>query len=202
MPWKPDYLTVAQASAYLRIPGGDTVDDVELQVWVTTASRAIDDYCNRQFGQLAAPALRTYDDEPVYNPKLGLWVMEIDDLQDATGFLVNGVAYASSGATLLPRNAPADGLPWTRLGFATQPYGSYPGAPVTYGHTGRWGWSTQPTQVGAAMRLQINRWNFRRDSPAGIAGSPDSGSEMRLLNRLDPDVKTTLLGLRRRRKVA
>jgi hypothetical protein len=202
MPWKPDYLTVAQASAYLRIPAGDTLDDTELAAWVTTASRAIDEYCNRQFGQLAAPALRTYRRTPVYDPTLGLWCLEIDDLQDVTGFLVNGVAYASSGAVLLPSNAPADGVPWTRLGFTVQPYPSYPGAPVTNALTGRWGWSAQPAQVGSAMRLQIARWNFRRDAPSGIAGSPDSGSEMRLLNRLDPDVKTSLLGLRRRRMVA
>jgi len=202
MPWKPDYLTVAAAAAYLRIPAGDTVDDTELQVWVSTASRAIDEYCNRQFGQLAAPAARVYRRTPVLDPTLGLWCFDIDDVQDVTGFLVNGVAYASSGAVLLPDNAPADGRPWTRLGVTSYPSPSSPGSPVAGVLTGRWGWSAQPVQVGAAMRLQVSRWSFRRDAPSGVAGSPESGSEMRLLARLDPDVKTSLAGLRRRRMVA
>lgn len=200
MPWKPDYLTLAEAKAYLRIT--DAQDDAELAVWITAASRAIDRYCNRQFGQLSTVALRTYRQPPVYDPTLGLWCLAIDDLQDAAGFLVNGVAYVSSGAVLLPSNAPADGVPWTRLGFTACPVLPYPGAPAATSLTGRWGWSAQPAQVGAAARLQVSRWHFRRDAPSGVAGSPDSGSELRLLARLDPDVKTSLIGLQRRRMVA
>lgn len=202
MPWKPDYITVAEASAYLQIPAGDTVDNVELQVWVTSASRAIDRYCNRQFGQLAAPAVRVYQRPAFYDPIEGLWCQEIDDVQDITAATVNGVAFASSGAVMLPRNAPADGLPWEAIGYPTMPLLTAPGAPVLSTLSMRWGWAAQPAQVGGACRLQVSRWNFRRSAPAGIAGSPDSGSEMRLLSRLDPDVKTTLLGLRRRRTVA
>jgi hypothetical protein len=202
MPWKPDYITVAQASAYLQIPVGDTVDDVELQVWVTSASRAIDRFCNRQFGQLAAPAARVYHRPAVYDATEGLWCLEIDDVQDITAATVNGVAFASSGAVMLPRNAPADGLPWEQIGFSSMPADTAPGAPVLATLSMRWGWATQPAQVGGAARLQVSRWNFRRNAPAGYAGSPDSGSEQRLFSKLDPDVKTTLLGLRRRRMVA
>lgn len=199
MTWKPDYITVAQASAYLRVD--DTLDDVEVGNWVTAASRAIDKRTNRQFGQLAAPAARTYRRTPFYDPTSGLWLLEIDDVQDSTGLLVNGVAYASSGATLLPDNAPADGEPWQRLGFVTWPFPSFPGLPMTNVVTARFGWTAFPTQVVAACKLQCSRWNKRRESPYGIAGSPDSGSEMRLLAKLDPDVSTTLAGLSRRRRV-
>jgi hypothetical protein len=197
--WKPDYITVAQATAYLRV--GDTADDTEVGVWVTAASRAIDKRTNRQFGQLAAPAARTYRRTPAYDPSSSLWTLEIDDVQDLTGMLVNGVAYASSGAVLLPDNAPADGLPWQRIAFNVQPYPSAPGYPMTNVITARWGWTSVPTQVVAAAKLQVARWAARRDSPYGIAGSPDQGSEMRLLAKLDPDVATTLAGLSRRRRV-
>lgn len=200
MPWAPDYLTLAEAKAYLRV--SDVLDDAEISVWVTAASRAVDRYCNRQFGQLAVPAARTYRRAPVYDPTLGLWCYEIDDLQDVTGFLVDGVAYASSGAVLLPDNAPAEGRPWTRLGVAAAPALPYPGSPAASVLTGRWGWAATPAQVTAATRLQVSRWHFRRDAPSGVAGSPDSGSELRLLARLDPDVKTSLIGLSRRRMVA
>lgn len=199
MPWKPDYLTVVEANAFLRLP--DSVDDAEVGIWVTAASRAIDKRCNRQFGQLAAPAARVYRRPAVWVPSLGLWVKEIDDLQDLTGLTVNGVAYASSGAVLLPDNAPADGLPWTALGFADQPDVSYPGSPAASTYVGRWGWTAFPSQVKAAAKLQVNRWNSRRDSPYGVSGSPTDGSELRLLSKLDPDVAVSLAGLSRVRRV-
>jgi hypothetical protein len=199
VPWKPDYISTADLKLYLDI--GDVVDDVQLATWCTAASRAIDKRCNRQFGQLAAPAARTYRRPPVFSMETALWELEIDDVQDATGALVNGVAYASAAAVLLPDNAPADGLPWTRLGFTTCPTVSYPGAPVTNVVTMRWGWTATPAQVVGAAKLQANRWNARRRSPYGVAGSPDQGSEIRLLARLDPDVATSLAGLSRRRRV-
>jgi hypothetical protein len=198
MPWKPDYITVAQASAFLRIPAGDTVDDAEVQVWVTTASRAVDEWCNRQFGVLAAPATRSYDGPAAYNPRTALWEISIDDVQSSTGMLIGAATFAASGAVLLPRNAPAEGRPWTRLGFTSQPTLPYAGVPAPIVVTALWGWTAVPVQVTGAVRLQMARWNWRRNAPAGVSGSPESGSELRLLARLDPDVKTSLVGLRRR----
>lgn len=198
MPWKPDYITATDVAAYLRVD--DTVDNAEFGIWATAASRAIDKKTNRQFGQLAAPAARTYRRTPAYDPMTGLWVLEIDDVQDVTGMLINGVPYASSGATLLPDNAPADNEPWQRLGFVDWPFPSYPGLPQSNVVTARFGWAAVPSQVIGAAKLQCSRWNSRRDSPYGIAGSPDQGSEIRLLAKLDPDVATTLAGLSRRRR--
>lgn len=199
MTWAPDYVTLAEAKAYLGVT--DTVDDVQITGWITAASRAIDKRCNRQFGSLAAPATRTYRRTPYYDPTTGLWQLDIDDVQTSTGLTVGGVAYASSGAVLLPDNAPADGRPWTALGLITQPYPQSPAAPQTTVVVAAWGWSTVPPQVPMACKLQINRWNARRDSPTGVAGSPDQGSELRLLAKLDPDVATVLSGLSRRRRV-
>lgn len=193
MPWAPDYITTADLKSYLDI--SDTVDDVQLATWCTAASRAIDKRCNRQFGQLSVAAARTYRRPATYDVESCLFLVELDDVQDVTGLTVNAVAYASSGAVLLPDNAPADGRPWTRLGFTT-----YPTMPLVV--VARWGWSAVPAQVVGAAKLQANRWNARRRSPLGVAGSPDQGSEMRLLARLDPDVSTSLAGLSRRRRVA
>lgn len=199
MPWKPDYITTADLKAYLDVQ--DTVDDVQLATWCTAASRAIDRKTHRQFGQLAAPAARTYRRPALYNRETGLWQLEIDDVQDTTGLLVNGVAYASSGAVLLPDNAPDEGEPWERLGFTSCPTLSTPGSPVTNVITARFGWTAVPAPVIGAAKLQANRWNKRRRAPFGVAGSPEQGSEIRLLAKLDPDVATTLTGLSRRRRV-
>lgn len=197
MTWAPDYLTLAEAKAYLGVT--DAVDDVQIAGWITAASRAIDKRCNRQFGSVAATA-RTYRRVPYYDPLSGMWVLDVDDVQTNAGLTVNGVAYASSGALLLPDNAPADGRPWTQLGFTAWPFPQYPGVTQSNVVVAAWGWTAVPAQVVAACKLQINRWNARRDSPMGVAGSPDQGSELRLLAKLDPDVSTTLMGLSRRRR--
>lgn len=199
MTWKPDYETLANVKAYLHVT--DTVDDLELSLWITAASRAIDSRTNRQFGSVAA-VVRTYRQPAYYDPSTGLYCVEIDDVQDASGLLVAGVAYASSGAVLLPDNAPGDGVPYERLGFTSQPLCPAVGAPATLAVTANWGWTSVPKQVPAALRLQCARWVFRRDAPAGVAGSPDQGSEVRLLAKLDPDLRTSLTGLSRRRRAA
>jgi hypothetical protein len=198
--WKPDYLTAEDAAAFVRLPSG-APDEEELATWCTAASRAIDKRCNRQFGKVDAPVARSYRQAAVYDVATGLWLLEVDDVQDATGLTVDAVPYADSGAVLLPDNAAADGRPWERLGFTTNPtpcgYGS--AAPVVV--VALWGWTEVPSQVVGAVKLQVSRWAARRDSPYGVAGSPADGSELRLLARLDPDVSTTLAGLSRRRRV-
>ncbi|MEV4212921.1 hypothetical protein [Micromonospora sp. NPDC049662] len=191
MPWKPDYLTAASAAEFVRAPG---VDEEELATWCTAASRAIDKRCNRQFGKADAPTVRTYRRPAAYDAVSGLWLLEVDDVQDVTGLTVGGVVLASSGTTLLPDNAAADGKPYERLGFTDSP-----DSPVAI--SALWGWSAVPAGVIGACKLQVSRWAARRDSPYGVAGSPSDGSEMRLLARLDPDVHTALAGLSRRRRV-
>jgi hypothetical protein len=197
--WAPDYVSATDIATYLGV--GDTVDNAMFGLWATAASRAVDRKCNRQFGKVASVVPRTYRRTPFYDRTTGMWLLDIDDLADTTGLLVNGVAYASSGATLLPDNAAADGRPYTRLGLVSWPYNSYPGMPQSTVVTGLWGWASVPSQVIAACYLQAARWNFRRSAPAGVAGSPDQGSEVRLTARLDPDVATTLIGLSRPRAV-
>lgn len=194
MPWAPDYVTVADVKGYLLGSGVvDTVDDTYYALWATAASRAVDRATYRQFGKISAAAARVYRRPPFYSTDAGLWVVEIEDVYDITGLLVGGVAYASSGAVVLPDNAPADLRPWTQLGFT-----SCPTMPLTV--TALYGWSAVPTQVQTACLLQAARWNFRRSAPAGVAGSPDAGSEVRLLAKLDPDVGPVLAGLGRRRR--
>jgi hypothetical protein len=189
--WAPDYVSATDLATYLGV--SDSVDNALFGTWATAASRAVDRKCNRQFGKLSVAASRTYRRPAYYVADSGLWQVDIDDVFDLTGMTVGGVAYASSGAVLLPDNAPADSRPWTALGFT-----SCPTLPLVV--TALFGWSAVPTQVTAACYLQAARWNFRRNAPAGVAGSPDSGSEVRLLAKLDPDVSTTLVGLSRRRR--
>lgn len=190
MPLSPDYITTAEAAAYLRID--DSVDDVELGIWVTAASRAIDLRCNRQFGSLAAPAARTFRRAPYYEPNSGMWLLGIDDVQTSAGLLVGGVSYATSSATLFPDSAPGDGVPWTALAFLTMPYGSWPGAPNPVVVTAQWGWTAVPTQVKGACKLQLKSWSDLRDK----GGDVQTG-----MTRLSKGISDSLSGLCRRRRV-
>jgi hypothetical protein len=184
--WAPDYVTVAELKAYLRIT--DTSDDVQVALWVTTASRAVDDHCGRQFGQVAEAEARTYTtayDRFAYN-----YGVEIDDLQDITDLEVADSGEAAiTDYTLWPRNAVAKGRPYERITDAAS------GA-ITI--TGLWGWSAVPVPVKMATLIQASRFAARRDSPFGVAGSPSEGSEVRLLAALDPDLKTSLTAFRRK----
>jgi len=200
MGWKPDYITLVQAKAYLRANAiGDDLDDAEIAVQITTASRAVDDHCNRQFGRLDAPAQWAYTAE--YDVERGLWVVPIDDVTDATGFAVSvdGVG-TIDGYTLEPVDAVAKGKAWTRLVVKSTSTSQPTGAANEVLVTDRFGWTVTPTQVPAAVRLQLNRFNARRNAPFGVAGSPQQGSEIRLLSKLDPDVAVSLRGLRRPRR--
>lgn len=49
-----------------------------------------------------------------------------------------------------------------------------------------------PDAVKLACLLQASRFFIRKNAPFGVAGSPQDGSEIRLLARLDPDVLVML----------
>jgi hypothetical protein len=194
--WAPDYITVARLKRFLRIDPDDTDDDEDLADDVSTACRSVDDFCNRQFGLIEAPEERRYTARPDY--ERGLWVVDIDDLMTETGLTVTVAGSAVTGYELEPATAAQRGRPWTVLVLPTGTGSAVPNEAVL---VGRWGWSAVPARVRKASLLQASRLAVRRDSPYGIAGSPEVGSEMRLLAKLDPDVAVSLRGLARRRAV-
>jgi hypothetical protein len=187
--WKPDYVTAAELKSYLRIT--DTADDTLVALWVTTASRNVDDFCGRQFGKVASAEDRYYP--TFYDRPEGAWFAELDDVQDTTGLTFadeNGTAVTvatttADGYTLLPRNAAAKGKPYERVKLT-----GWTGGELT-AH-GLWGWTAAPSAVKTGMFLQGGRLAARRDSPFGISGSPQQQGEIRLLAQLDPDFRTSL----------
>lgn len=200
MAWAPDYITGDELGDELRID--DDIDDAQLDRWATSASRAVDDHCKRQFGQVAAPEARLYT--PVFSRSRCAWLVPIDDLmvaptEVAVQQYVVGVFVAVTGSVLRPLNAAVKNRPWVELALPdTAAVGSVFGSEGSVRVTAQWGWAAVPTEVKEASFLQGSRFAARRDSPYGIAGSPDTGSEMRLLARVDPDVAVSLNGLRRK----
>src|SRR5262245_53054327 len=104
MPWAPDYATADELAVYGRIT--DDVDDAQLALAVSAASRAIDLATNRQFGQVGAAELRTYYARPDWST--GWWTVDVDDFQDASGLVVEVV---DSGTVATFDKAPLNAAP-------------------------------------------------------------------------------------------
>ena len=197
MVWAPDYLILAEAKNFKRLT--DTVDDVELAVYISAASRAIDDACNRQFGKTAGIETRLYS--AWYDDERARWIVDVDDFMSTVGLVVTIGGVTTTSFTKEPVNALQEGRPWEQLSIdpATAtviPVGAEYEVSVT---VNPFGWSAFPAGVVLAAKLQVSRFAARRNSPYGIAGSPQD--QIRLLARLDPDVAVALNGLRRPRKV-
>jgi hypothetical protein len=206
MAWAPDYATTAELETFMRVP--DSADSAVEARAITAASRAVDFATGRQFGSVAAEA-RYYDAR--YSRTTNRWELEIDDLMDSTGLTVfadldgsGAYATAVTGWQLYELNAAQKGRPWESIRL---PVGSFDavgeivpwwdrsrigkiGAPCKV--TAPWGWSAVPVTIKEAVLLQASRLTQRRDSPYGIAGSPQTGSELRLLAKLDPDVQVAV----------
>jgi hypothetical protein len=194
----PDYCTVAELKAHLTV--ADTVDDTALAVVVTAASRAVDEYCNRQFGNTgtATAAVYTYP---------GQWIearpaLLINDVQDTTGLILkfdqnyDGIFEVTvtlgTDFDMWPYNAPLVGEPYTALTLRPQTSAYFPLTARGVQLTAIYGWTAVPSAVKQATLIQAARYFMRRYSWAGVAGSPELGNELRLLYGLDNDVKGML----------
>lgn len=198
MAWAPNYVAVDTLAAYLRVD--DEIDDAELGLAITAASRAIDHHCNRQFGQVDQAEERLYTAR--YDYEACRWVVDIDDLGDDTGLVVEVDGEAVATYVLEPVNAVVKGRVWTRVAFTEDSEAQPTGKRHEVAVTALWGWPAVPEPVEEATLLQGSRFNARRNAPFGVAGSPEVGSEMRLLHRVDPDVAVVLRRYKRPRSVA
>ena len=191
------YTTLADVRNGLQIE--DSNDDTDIQAAILSASRMIDDYCQRGFyqeGTLASPVTKYYT--PV-SP----WYLEIDDLIQPTE--IASRANQSGPFTQIwnldtdvmyePVNNPELGRPVTRL-LAIQTYVWPYFFPQTVKITGVWGYKEIPYEVELACKIQASRLFIRKQSPFGIAGSVELGT-VRLTSRLDPDVEMLLKTFRR-----
>jgi hypothetical protein len=185
------YCTLAELKASLAI--SDSIDDTPLEAAITATSRMIDDYTGRFFyrnGTAQTPVSRYYT-------PLDPWTMNMDDNYTITEVATDDnfnqtwdTVWATSDYMLEPVNNPQRGWPVNRIlaiGRYVWPY--Y--LPQSCRITGIWGWNAVPAEVNMATLIQAARLFTRRQSPFGIAGSPDLGT-VRLSAKLDADVETLL----------
>jgi hypothetical protein len=196
------YCTLADLKESLQIE--DSNDDTALQAAILTASRQIDDYCQRFFyteGTLLAPATKYYT-------AVSPWYVETDDIVQLTEIACDpdfDQSYAqiwnlNTDVMYEPVNNPSRGWPWTKLlaiGSYVFPYFF----PQTVRLKGIFGFPEVPYEVEMACKIQAARLFIRKQSPFGIAGSVELGT-VRLNSRLDPDVEMLLKTFRRNKGLA
>jgi hypothetical protein len=194
MPWAPPYASAAELRSF--IADGSSGSETELNLAIETASRSVDRATNRQFGKADEVESRWYgavfDSSSPYGPQRR-WTVDIDDIMTADGLAVafgDGAEVTGeplTGVLPAPVNAVANGRPWTKL---LLPHGVSGGSPIRV--TGLFGWTAVPDAIKLATMIQASRLFARRHAPFGILGSPETGGELRLLERLDADLMTSV----------
>jgi hypothetical protein len=187
---------LAELKASLNIT--DSVDDTALEAAITAASRMVDDYTERFFyvnGSVGSPVTRYYT-------ALDPYTLNIDDItivsevaSDDNFDRTFGTVWSTTDYMVEPINNPIKSWPYNRIlaiGSYIFPYQ----LPQSVRIKGVWGYTAVPAEVNMATLIQSSRIFGRRQSPFGIAGSPEMGT-VRLYSRLDADVEVLLRPFRK-----
>jgi hypothetical protein len=195
------YATLAELKSSLTITDSD--DDALLELAITSTSRMIDDFTGRFFyanGTVGSPVIRYYTpNDP--------WTLAVDDYVSISEIATDdnfnqtwSTVWAASDFLKEPVNNSLRGWPYTRL-LATGRYVFPYYLPQACKVTGVWGWPAVPAEVNQACIIQSSRIFVRKQSPFGIAGTPELGT-VRLSSRLDPDVQAFLRPINRNNGLA
>ena len=197
------YASLATFRSFIRNQATGALDvDSDLEILaLEAAARAIDHECGRTF-RLATgtPTARLFTAGISTGPTGGLgtrYAVDVDDFFSIAAMTVTFDASgdgdyttATTGYRALPVYSGAMRMPFRSLVFdrGVVPPLWQDGVSVL----ADWGWDTYPPNVVTANLIQASRFLKRRDSPYGVAGSPEMGNELRLLSKLDPDVEMLL----------
>lgn len=195
------YVTRATLKSWARIPGSDTVDDVEIDAVLDAVTAQIRRYCGRDFSAASGtPAARVYAAD-------SNWEILVDDFKNVTGFVLKTDAggdgtyettWSSTDYQAEPLNSKVAGE--TSPLYRIRAVGNYT-FPVSREAlvqvTADWGWAAVPDAVEQATLIQSSRILMRRDTPQGVLGLDGLGATVRLSGALDIDVQAMLAPYRR-----
>lgn len=179
------YCSLQDIKNALRI--SDSVDDTLLELAVETASRQIDDHCERVFYSTSG-ATRYFAPRDSY-------VCETDDIVSITSVKSSSsadgnydITWATTDYQTEPLNNISGGItfPITQLRAIDNYTFPFVGGEATVQVVGTFGWSAIPTPVKFATILLASRLFKRMDSPLGVAGIGDIG--VIRVSRIDPDI--------------
>lgn len=187
------YVTLSELKSRLDITS--TSYDSLLDQAIEAASRQIDAYTGRRFYRTASDETRYYT---ATDPDLLLLPDDLGSLTslatDDDGDRVYETSWASTDYDLEPANAALDGQPYTAIRVTPLGRYTFPSTQRGVKLVGTFGYSalaSVPDAVAEACAIQAARLFKRRDSPFGMAGSPEFGV-LRTVPAIDPDVRALL----------
>ena len=181
------YCTLADVKAALRIT--DTIDDALLENSINSASRMIDQYCNRYFYSTTAGEVRYYQ----ANDGFICWIDDAQSISEiktsSTDPLIFDTTWQSGDYQVLPANRWANGAYYPITGITATDNYLFPvwADMALVKVTGQFGWSSVPEPIKFACIIQASRLFKRLESPLGVAGVSDMGI-MRVGSNMDGDV--------------
>jgi hypothetical protein len=190
------YCTLSDLKTSLAIE--DIQDDTALEAAILTASRMVDDYTGRFFyrdGTTATPVVRFYTAQDWYTCNVDDFVSLSQIATDDNFDQLYTTIWESDDYMVEPVNNPRRGWPLSRL-LAIDSYIFPYNLPQSVKVTAVWGWPSIPAEIAMATKIQASRLFIRRQSPFGIAGTPELGT-VRLSSRLDPDVEALIRPFRK-----
>lgn len=187
------YITPDELKATLSI-SGQSFADTDISARIMSASRAIDELCQRRFWQDAADVTRYYTPETTR-------LFEIDDLSSITSFATDDDGSRTFATTwtkntdfiLEPINAPVEvpAWPWTHI--RVLPQGAhllqnfYPDSAQV---VGKFGWPTVPDAIVDATGMLATRLlRISREAPFGVV-SFDGGAVR--IARMDSTIRSLI----------
>lgn len=168
------YATRTELKAYIGVT--DATDDTKVDDALASASRGIEQYCQRQFNDAGSTSTREVE------PCGDIYWLEVDDFSTTVGLVVkydsaaDGTFATTLAATTYkayPLNGVVDGQagwPFWKLrgvNYSWPTWWQLPPIQVT----ARWGWSAVPSPVKqACLLLASENLKLAREAPFGVAG--------------------------------
>lgn len=192
------YATLNQLKSWIGV--SDSIDDPVFEMAIESASRMVDDDCERVFYASGTAVARTFTTVDKYVAQIddAISISSVATDEDGEGTFAVTWSSATDYQTE-PLNGIVGGQPWpiTRL----RAVGNYlfpTGSEASIRVTGQWGFGTAvPIAITQATLVLAARIAKRGDSPLGVAGFGDLGA-LRVA-RNDPDY-TNLIGRYRRNR--
>jgi hypothetical protein len=195
-----DYCTLGELKARVWPDGAtpDGTNDLALSSIITAVSRLIENFCGRRFYTTAADETRYFDTEDNEYLWPSIDIVSVTSLHtDRDGDRTYADTWATTDYDLEPLNAALDSRPYSWLHTTPDGVEDFPeGGRKSIRIIGKFGWSAVPAAVREACLLQCMRIYKRRDAPFGMISNP-VGGEVRLLNKIDPDLELLLAAYRR-----
>ena len=194
-----DYCSLPELKARIWPDGvtPDSVDDAILSSIISAVSREIDNMCGRRFYTTTADETRrfTTEDREYLYPEYD--VISVTSIKvDYDGDKTYETTLDTSDYDLMPTNASTDSKPYAWIQISPQGSECWPTHVNGIQIVGKFGWSAVPGSIKEACLLQSARLWKRRDAVFGIISNP-AGGDMRLIDRLDPDVQLLLWAYRK-----